>query len=258
MPSLAGALSPLQLGGLPRVPVLFPAHIVRTFQSWCRSGSYAVLYLDLREAFCRPMLLHDSPTDEAVATIFQLLNLPPDSFRTFCDNIVRSSSFEHAEVPQWLQCTLRTVLQHTWFRLERQQDIVHTTLGSRPGDNLADVLFPYLFADVASCVRSIAEAEGLLARLPWSPDMIGKVLPIPASDTSESVPLHDVTWMDDVSLLATFRHSAEVLPGLSRLAGLLIDSCLEKGLTPNLDQGKTEAMVSVSGRDAQGPQGLFV
>ena len=59
VPSLARAVSPLQLGGLPRVPVLFPAHVVRAFQSWCRAGSYAVLYLDLREAFykvCRPML----------------------------------------------------------------------------------------------------------------------------------------------------------------------------------------------------------
>ena len=135
--------------------------------------------------------------------------------------------------------------------MDRQRDVVCTTLGSRPGDNLADVLFTYLFAEVLHQIRRLAAAAGLLTRLPWCQDMRGSVTPVRADLASSTVDLHDVTWMDDLSLLTRFPDSASVLPGLSRLSGMLVDCCLERGLTPNLDKGKTEALAAVNGRSSR-------
>ena len=94
------------------------------------------------------------------------------------------------------------------------------------GDNLADVLFTYLFAEVLHQVRCAAEEDGLLTSLPWSPAMRGSVLPVSESEASTTASLHDVTWMDDLSLLAKFNDPSAV-------------SCLERGLTPNLDKGRS-------------------
>ena len=92
VPSLQAAASPLQVGGLPRFPVLFPAHMARAFQSWQLRTPHAIVFLDLREAFyrvCRPLLSSRSPGDEEVAWIFGQLGLPASVFRSFCAQLAR-------------------------------------------------------------------------------------------------------------------------------------------------------------------------
>ena len=198
--------SPLQVGGLPRYPVQFPAHVVRAFQSWQRSQSHAVLFLDLREAFyrvCRPLLHDCTPSDIELAAIFKSLGLPPAVFRDFCANVLNGSVLGSADAPDWLRRVLGVVTQHTWFRLPEQLDVVRTSLSSRPGDNLADVLCFYLFADVLREVRQV----GLLASVPWCEAMLGSVFQLPSGVPTVPLPLDAVAWMDDLSLLLCFRQA---------------------------------------------------
>ena len=174
------AASPLQVGGLPRFPVQFPAHLVRIFQSWQRSGSHAILFLDLREAFyrvCRPYLQGGPVSDDTVARLFQQLLLPADVFQSFRDSLLRGSVLEHTAAPEWLQQTLRTVMQQTWFRLPQQTDVVRTTLGSRPGDCLADVLFYFVFSTVLHEVRDRVGLAGMLVSVAWCPQMHNNLFP---------------------------------------------------------------------------------
>ena len=248
--SMSRAASPLQVGGLPRFPVQFPAHLVRVFQSWRKTSSHAILFLDLREAFyrvCRPMLETAELSDEGLAQVFRQLSLPADTFQSFRDSLAKGSVLGQAQAPEWLQRVIGTVLRQTWFRLPQQPDVVHTTLISRPGDCLADVLFYFVFAAVLREVRERASKVGLLSSVAWCGAMANNLTPVPACASSESLPVHDVTWMDDLSLLLQFPDAASVLPGLSAVAGILVDCCLSRGLTPNLDKGKTEALVFLSG-----------
>ena len=261
VPSMARTGSPLQVGGLPRYPVQFPAHVVRAFQSWQGAQSHAVLFLDLREAFyrvCRPMLHDCAPSDTELAAIFKSLGLPPAAFRDFCANVLNGSALGSADAPDWLRRTLSRVTQHTWFRLPEQSDVVRTSLGSRPGDNLADVLFFYLFADVLREVRSKVREAGLLASVPWSQDMLCNVSRLPAGVPTVPLPLDAVAWMDDLSLLLCFSRASEVLAGISSVSGILIDCCLRRGLMPNLDRGKTEVLASLAGTGSRGARAEFL
>ena len=225
--------------------------MARAFQSWNRHKSYALVFLDLREAFyrvCRQLLCSDELSEESIAAVCQRLSLPADAFRRFRDHLLADSLLYDAQA---LQQALPTVLCHTWFRLQPQQDIAATTLGSRPEDNLADVMFFYVFAAVLAEVREAAASDGLLTHVSWREDMRGSIRPLPATAVCGSLPLHDVVWMDDLSLLLSSETAAGLLPVVAKVAGLLIDSCLQHGLMPNLDICKTETLVSVRGVGAK-------
>ena len=94
------------------------------------------------------------------------------------------------------------------------------------------MLFFYVFAAVLADVRAAASEAGLITSLPWSDDMRDNPVPVPCA-AEGAVPLHDVSWMDDCRSCWLFR------PPL-----------LHYGLTPNLDRGKTEAIVSLKGPGA--------
>ena len=84
---MAKAATPLQVGGRPRHPVTLASHSVRLFQSWQRSHTHFILFLDLREAFyrvCRAFFQSEQPTAEELAAVFQRLDLPPTSYHEFC------------------------------------------------------------------------------------------------------------------------------------------------------------------------------
>ena len=110
-----------------------------------------------------------------------------------------SASGGPASLPCAVSCPYGSGISE--FRVASQRDVVRTTMGSRPGDNLADVLFSYIFAEVLTRVRDLAEREGLLTRVPWADEMRGSVVPVAPSAASDAVSLHDVVWMDDLSLL---------------------------------------------------------
>ena len=69
-------------------------------------------------------------------------------------------------------------------------------------------------------------------------------MPLDGSSATSALNLHDVTWMDDLAVLGAFERASQVLPALASMAGFLTDCCLERGMYPNLQAGKTEAVVS--------------
>ena len=174
-----------------------------------------------------------------------------DNFHAFRENVHRGSVLDHAQAPEWLQQVLWTVMRQAWFRLPQQRDVVSTTLGSRPGDCLADVLFFYVFSTVLQEVRERADAAGLLTKVAWHKEMFDNPMTVPATAANSDLSLHDVTWMDDLSLLMRCPDAQSVLPCLTHISGILIDCCLSRGLMPNLDKGKIEALVSLAGKGAR-------
>ena len=240
--------SPLQVGGLPRHPVLTAAHAARLFASYHRRGNCFLLFLDLREAFyrvARPLLVDMRHSEADVARVFRELQLPPEAFQAFRQNLGGQSATSQAGASEWMQAMFRELLSNTWFRLPHQSDVVATDLGTRPGDNLADLLFSYLFAAVLAKVKQSLLSEGIDVGLGWSERMRGSVVPVPADPSSAGVCLTDCTWMDDMCLMVSTRTATDLFPTLRFAAGVLLDQCLSHGMTPNLDKGKSEVIVMV-------------
>ena len=253
--------SPLQVGGLPRHPVLIAAHAARLFASaHCRGNGFLV-FLDLREAFyrvARPLLVDMGQAAEDVARVFAALRMPPESLQAFRRALAGDSALQASGASAWMQRVFRELLSDTWFRLPSQRDVVVTDLGTRPGDCLADLMFSFLFATVLCQVKQSLQSEGFDLTIPWSEAMRGNVCPdsVPAAD--DVVHMADCAWMDDMCLMVATDNAQEVFPKLSFAAGVLIDTCIGHGMMPNLDRGKSEAIVLVNGPGSRAVRRRFL
>ena len=255
LPSFESCAAPLQVGGLPKRPVSFAAHVIRLFQGLHKQGNYFLLFLDLTDAFyrvVRALLSSDSPSDDEIANTFRALGLPSSCFQDFREQIGRGSVIDHAGGSEWLQATITEVLSGTWFKLPGQRSVVATTRGTRPGDNLADILFSYVFADVLASVKETMDGCSSRHMLPWQEDMRRSVCQIVPSTPEQLLSLHESTWMDDLCLAAAFPSSGDLVPAFEKIAGRLLDCCLAKGMMPNLQCNKTEVLLHVSGAGSRG------
>ena len=253
VPNMARTAAAMQIGGLPRHPVLYAAHASRLFSSRHARGCYLMVFLDLQEAFyrvARPLLTSRTPTEDQYAKLFADLRLPPAAFQSFRQKVEQPSLVAKSGATDWIQAIFEEFLEETWFRMPSQSDVTATTLGSRPGDGLADVMFFLLFAEVLKHVKSDLR-EVLDDKLYWWPELQDNVTPFETSETAEPLRLNDVTWMDDLCVMSSCRSSQEVLPKLALTAGRLIDRCVEMGMSPNLGANKTEAIVGLRGEKSR-------
>ena len=253
--AFARSASPLQVGGLPKRPVTLAAHVVRLHQQTCcaEKASCGLLFLDLREAFyriVRPLVTGFTGTDEEVANILAAVRLPAGVMHELRDHLQEQSLFRAAGATAWTAAATCEALSHTWFRFEHGRLVTETGIGTRPGDNLADIIFGFVFAQVLRQVRERVQSACGMIHLPWHDSMLNNVLPCAAAP-DRSLPLLDCTWMDD-SALVLHSDSAESLVGkLRHTTGALLDGCLGRALLPNLDRGKTEAVISLRGRHSR-------
>ena len=125
-----------------------------------------------------------------------------------------------------------------------------TGTGSRPGDNLADVCFSFIFARVLSDIRHEVKQAGHLPVVPWSEGMLCSLQPVePGLHTKEAL---DATWMDDATFLVV-ADTAAALPGAMATTGkAVLDACVSRALLPNVDRGKTELIAHVVGAGSRG------
>ena len=247
--------SPLQVGGLPRRPVTLAAHVVRLHQSWAgrAQASFAVLFLDLREAFyriVRPLVTGFTGTDSEVAAVLAAVQLPSGVMHELRAHLVEMSLFREAGASPWTSEATCEALRSTWFRFETGNIVTETGIGTRPGDNLADIVFGFVFAKVLRQVREQVEHACGLTVLPWQEDMLNNPFPVSGSPQSH-LPLLDCTWMDDSALVLEASSADELLRRLRLTTAALLDSCLGRALLPNLDRGKTEAIVSLKGKGSR-------
>ena len=141
---------PLQIGGLAGRSVAQGAHCLISFAAMCRRKhkSYAVLFVDIKQAFYRLFREHIVKThvaDEAVQRLFQTLQLPTSAFADFAQELAEASAMEAAAASPFVRAHVEEAMHGTWFKLMGADSISQTKRGSRPGDNLADLLFAFAF-----------------------------------------------------------------------------------------------------------------
>ncbi|CAE7673842.1 unnamed protein product [Symbiodinium sp. CCMP2456] len=229
-------------------------HAVRSFQQACvrRKQSCAVLFVDLREAFHRVVrpLIHGGPlSDHHVAGIVKELGLGPDAIPRLHAYVRAQSLLVDAGASQWTSRVMQEIGEDAWFTFGSTGAFAHVRGGTRPGDNLADLVFTFLFAEISKRIREHLSRAGVSAELPWNPSWLCNAEARPTEATATSCPV-DVTWMDDLSVLLHASTPHALIERLKIAATATLDECIQAVLLPNLRAGKTEAVVTLVGHGA--------
>lgn len=191
-----------QIGGRSHIPVGMGIHMVRSFlRIDCQRGcSIGVLFLDLREAFyrvLRPLALNAAWTDEELAVIVQRLKLPAGTLHELHRHLQEPCALEQAGLPGYIQNYVTAIHTDTWFQMRNQQDLVRTTIGSRPGDCYADVVFGFLWSRVLKEVERDLHASAALEEFPI---LRGLQLYDSEAAPSSTRPFLGPNWMDDLAV----------------------------------------------------------
>ena len=243
--------TPLQVGGRQGQPVVLAAQAVRAFQALAHDSkkSSAILFLDLREAFhrvARPLLYGGELSDTQVASVVRDLGLEPDTMGRLHTFVRQQSLIEEGGSSTWTARVLQETSADSWFSFNTSERIAAVHSGTRPGDNLADMLFTFLFAEVSKRLRNTLRDAGIRVELPWHPEwLLAPPGSGPIGDSTAS-PL-DVTWMDDLAVLLWADGPEQLVEALRTAATATLDSCIQALLLPNLKAGKTEALLHLVG-----------
>jgi hypothetical protein len=146
-------------------------HQVRSFLRIDKNNgrSSGILFLDLREAFyrvLRPLALQSDWNEEELAKIAQRLNLPSGTLHELHQHLQEPCAVAQAGLPHFIQNYITAIHTDTWFQMKHQHDFVKTTIGSRPGDCYADVVFGFLWSRVLKKVEQALVSQGALETFP--------------------------------------------------------------------------------------------
>ena len=241
-----------QYGGRPKISVGFALHMTRSFLRHCQDHgqSSGLIFLDLTEAFyrvLRPLALGVSHTDEAIASVAHRLQLDPGTLHDLYAVLSEPDALHEASVPRFERRYLQALHQDTYFYLEGQEDWVRTTVGSRPGDSFADVVFGFLWAKVLHKLEQAMAEAGILSSLP-KPDLPG----LHPTRFDGQVNLLGPTWCDDLCICLQAKTPCKLESDAMLAMSLTLDLCRQHGMTPNLKAGKTEVMLSFRGPGSTG------
>eukprot|EP00435_Cladocopium_sp_Y103_P071791 s39_g38.t1 len=245
-----------QLGGRPRMPVGIPLHLSRAFMRWQKSlhRPTSLIFLDLTEAFyriVRPFALGGCLSDEDIATLASRLGFAEDTLHQLHTQLAQPSAIQQAGASPFVQRFLQALHTDTWFRIGVDGPMVRTTIGSRPGDSYADVVFGLLWAKLLHRYEQLLVAHDVLEVLPVHelPDLFSSSESSPVA--VERVPFLGPTWMDDLNVCLAADTNLALERKTSFALSLLLDLCQELHMQPNLCKGKTEVMFTFRGAQAR-------
>ena len=239
-----------QVGGRRHFPVTIGVHYIRAAARIAQQAkqSHALIFLDLQEAFyrvLRPIAIGGHLTDSMLATVAGRLNLPEDALRDLQYILQLPAATETAGLPLHLRRALQALHTNTHFRVRGQEDITHTRIGSRPGDPFADVVFGYMFSRLLSAVEQRMQEHGILEVIHDS--AVSGLFPVHPHQHQVPHAILGPTWMDDLCITASAETSIGIEQKASLAAGLLLEVCMNHGVTPNLQKGKTEILFTFRG-----------
>eukprot|EP00438_Fugacium_kawagutii_P005037 Skav221091 [mRNA] locus=scaffold1024:105675:110399:- [translate_table: standard] len=250
-----------QTGGRRHIPVTLPLHQGRAFLRWNhgRGRSTAMIYLDLTEAFyrvLRPLVLEDTLTDQQIAFAAKAMGVSPSDMTGLQDLLTQPCALEQACLPPHLRRCITAIHSDTFFKMDHQPDVTRTTIGTRPGDSFADIVFSFLWAVVLKDLEAWMADQDLLERVP------SRLGTDPWQTPSGSCGFLGPCWMDDLCVVLSASDAITIEKKASIVTGYLLDLCHARALSPNLKVGKTEVLFTFKGAGAKqqrlkhyGPEG---
>eukprot|EP00435_Cladocopium_sp_Y103_P033204 s1466_g8.t1 len=239
-----------QTGGRRHVPVQMAVHQLRAFARMAneKGHSAAFLYLDLKEAFyrvVREVPIGGTIEDTTVAHIMAKLRMPEDALQDLHRLLQEPTALEQAGLSDLDRNCIRAIHTGTFFWLKGQEDVSRTTIGTRPGDSFADIIFGYVWACVLRKLQTFMQDIGAITTLEschYLP-LFGRTAAAPGGH-----PFIGPTWMDDVALCVHDETPERLLSKIGSSVGYLLDLCEYHCMTPNLARGKTELLLAFRGR----------
>ncbi|CAL1171631.1 unnamed protein product [Cladocopium goreaui] len=215
-----------QLGGKRKVPVNLGLHEARAFlrSNQLRGRSVALLMLDLKEAFyrvLRPLALGCEWTDQQVASIAHRLCLPESALHDLYRHLSEPSAIACADLPPHVQRSIRALHTDTFFQVPGQKDFCHTSIGSRPGDCFADVVFSYLFSRVLKEFQTKVRAQGIHESIETASHFDPYGL---AEHTGEMQQYLGPVWMDDLCIGLTDNTPDQLIHKAGTTASILLET----------------------------------
>eukprot|EP00435_Cladocopium_sp_Y103_P026265 s2233_g6.t1 len=242
-----------QIGGRPATPVGLGVHQVRAFQrsQGLRHRPCACIFLDLAEAFyrvIRPLAVSGDASDEMLAFVAQRLNLTVDAIAELHALLAGPGAIEEAGLAAHACRAVRGLHLDTHFSLHGQDDRCVTTIGSRPGDAWADMIFGFLFAKVLKGLQQELSDFGLLESIPAQS---GPMFFAHQAECDGDIAFLGPCWCDDLCVCISGATMSELKHRTMTATSLLLDACLKYGMLPNLQRGKTEIMFTVKGKGSR-------
>ena len=188
-----------QLGGRQKVPVTLGAHQTRAFLRWQRAQGHstAILFVDLQEAFYRVLRQLAMPgdfTDLELAQLASRLGLASDVLHDLWGFLHEPHALERACLPASAQRAIQALHSNTHFQLPNQKDFVATSMGTRPGDAYADVVFGFLLARVLRVFEEALARADVLSEIPIQHGPAFFDLEVPPTHRLHSVFLDRFGW----------------------------------------------------------------
>ena len=235
-----------QLGGLPSQQTVTGVQVVRLHGQIAHQLhlSSATLFIDLKAAFHH--MLRELVFSTSNAMLREVLSVFLDDRDFDIDQIFEKldtlCKAEVSDIPPGLRRFLHDIHHHTWFELADSfasapgsaRTCTHTRRGTRPGSPLADIGFNLmmtsLLKDIHSALLSFeAYEEGSRAMGTFTPP---------------------IAWMDDVAISLATVHASQLTPLIQDTVASVHEVFRQRGLTLNLDKGKTEIIVMFRGPGA--------
>jgi len=204
--------------------------------------------VDLQEAFYRVLRQLAMPgdfTDLELAQLASRLGLESDVLHDSWSFLQEPHALERASLPASAQRAIQALHSNTHFQLPNQKDFVSTSMGTRPGDAYADVVFGFLLARVLKVFEEVLVRADVLSEVPTQDGPAFFNLEVSQAKTSQR--LLGPVWMDDMALCLWGASNEGLRRKIGVASSLLLDLFRGHAMTPNLRPGKTELMISPKG-----------
>ena len=232
------------------------SHLLRAFMASAdaQGHSYAALYVDIASAFyrvIRELIVNLTMTDEEIVKIMQRFHLEPQDFQELRRLLSHPTVLQDLQTPLRDQAYLEEMMANTWYSVPASEAITYTAAGTRPGDNLADLIFAFIYSKTLETFRRALTSEGFsnFEELAVEGDLRScTALPV---DCSRFPKLLDVTWADDLVILLHTESALDIDNQLALVSGTILDMCWQRGLLPNFKPRKTECMICFKGKGSK-------
>ena len=184
--------------------------------------------------------------DDDVIRLFGTVQLPSDSFQQFAKEIEQARALQSSGMSAFMEAHLTEVLQNTWFALPGDSTLSRTRKGTWPGDNLADMLFSFVFAKLISRIVTSLEDDGVTFQyhgcdeahpFPWQLEV----------QHQSTYTMMGPIWADDLAIMIDGDTPSELLHRTRLITARVFDFFALAGMDVNLGPSKTEVVVSLRG-----------
>ena len=242
LPALQSRRTIGQIGGLPSQQTNTGVQMIRLHGiiGQKRSLSTATLFLDLRSAFhhmLRELVFstHNTLAHSVLASFLDEQEFDLHQIHSDLDALCAQPS---EDIPLTLRRFLHDLHQHTWFCLKQPDDEqnrppqwTHTRRGTRPGSPMADIGFNMMLTAVMKELHhALMQSEDYTA-----------------GSQAMDLFVPPIAWMDDIAIPLAAATTDRLIPLMQYAVEAVHNSFRSRGLTLNLDPGKTEFVACYRG-----------